>query len=372
MDRGTKNIRQRINYFLWDIVDYLLNCIEKITLMLFEIKYKRRMEMETLVPKQIDIEVTSACNLKCRFCPGLETETKHMDFELFKSIIDRVNFPTTIVPWLNGEPLLHPRYNEMLALLNEKKLRYYVTTNGMIYKPDVYNLLTDKKSSCYQVIFSLDGVPGSKSVELARPGTVLSHVFKNINTMLELKKVKKSKLDIAVKICRRGQDWAEIEEYISYWLKYGVDFVVVGDALVENENPKGFRRYPCQYSDNNFMVIKSDGRLVRCAYNDLATNTEKFSFGRVDKTTPLLDIYNNKDITKFRKDQNKGTYQEPCDTCGMSYTGMGFQGEVQFRNPELIQMKIYHQRDYYNSFFSLKRKWKKPEYYKPGFKGVVK
>jgi len=320
-----------------------------------------------LIPKQIIIENTTACNLKCRYCPGLGTESIHMDFDYFKSIIDRVNFDTTIVPWCNGEPLLHPHYPEMLECIEGKKLRYYITTNGMLFRREVFDILTRKNSSCYQVIFSLDGLPGSNSVNLARSGTDIHKVFNTIISVIELKKINNAKLDIAVKICRRGQDYQEIEEYVSYWLKKGVDFVIVGDALIEDKNPKGFRRYPCQYSDNNFMVIKVDGRLVRCAYNDAATNDPKYSFGIVDKKTDLLKLYNGKKITEFREQQNNGKFPEPCDTCGISYTGTGFRGEIQFRNPDLLQHKIYYQKDYYNSFFSLKRKWKKPEYYKPGF-----
>ncbi len=321
-----------------------------------------------LRPKQIDLEVTSACNLKCRYCPGLGTKAQHMDFDLFKSIIDRVDFPTTIVPWLNGEPLMHPRYNEMLQCIEDKGLRYYVTTNGMIWRDDVFEIMLEENSNCYQIIVSLDGLASTNSPELARPGT---DVRKVVGTIEKLMDNKPDNLDIAVKICRRGQDYEEIETFISAWLKYGVDFVIAGDALVEADNPVGFRQHPCQYSDNNFMVVKVDGRLVRCAYNDKATNDPDYDFGIISKTAPLLEIYNGLLITKFREDQNKGVYQKPCDTCGMAYTGTGMQGEVTFRDPNLIQDTIYYQRDYYNSFFSLKKKRKNVEYYKSGFSGEV-
>jgi len=324
---------------------------------------KTNVSENLLKPKQIDIEVSSHCNLKCRFCPGLDSTFMHMDVELFESIIDRVNFKTTIVPWLNGEPLLHPEYPRMLQAIEKKNLRYYITTNGMIWRDDVFDIILDQKSSCYQLIISLDGMLNSRSIELARPGTKVNRVWETIKTVL---KRKPQNLDLAVKICRRGQDYEEIEQYISFWLEHGVDYVCVGDALIEEENPVGFRSNPCQYSDNNFMVIKVDGRLVRCAYNDLATNDEQYSFGVMDKTTPLLEIYNNDFYTRFREDQNSGIYPGPCDTCGISYTGHGMSGSIKFRNPHLIQDTIYYQRDYYNSFFSLKEKRKSPEYYMHG------
>jgi len=329
------------------------------------------MKNKLISAKQVDIEVTSACNLKCRFCPGLGTKPQHMDVDLYKSIIDRIDFPTTVVPWLNGEPLLHPKYLELIKYTDEAGLRYYITTNGMVFKKDLFDYIMRKDSNCYQIIISLDGIPGSKSIELARPGSDAMKVLETI-AYLNHQRPKGSTLDIAVKICRRGQDWQEIEEYISYWLERGIDFVIVGDQLVEENNPEGFRRSPCQYSDNNFMVIKVDGRVVRCAYNTEATNNHDYTMGDVNNDLPLLEIYNNSWFQKFREDQAEGIFHGPCKTCGFPYTGEGFEGEIKFRNKNLTQKKIYFHRDYYNSFFSYKKKRKKREYYKQGFQGEVK
>lgn len=321
-----------------------------------------------IIPKQVDIEVTSACNLKCRFCPGLNTKAQHMDLDLYKSIIDRINFKTTVVPWLNGEPLLHPNYLEMIKYTDEAGLRYYITTNGMIHNTELFDYITRPGSNCYQIIVSLDGLPWSDSVELARPGTVKDKVFETIFYLMSLR----TDTDIAVKICRRGQDWEEIEEYVSYWLEKGIDFVIVGDELTSDNNPEGFRRSICQYSDNNFMVIKVDGRVVRCAYNTEATNNHLYTIADVCNDTPLLEIYNNEWFTKFRSDQADRIFDGPCKTCGFAYTGQGFYGTVQFRDTELIDKTIYYHRDYYNQFFSLKERRKNNSYYEHNFSGDVR
>ena len=41
-----------------------------------------------VIPRQVDIEVTAACNLRCKFCPRPLDVSGHMDPELYKSIID--------------------------------------------------------------------------------------------------------------------------------------------------------------------------------------------------------------------------------------------------------------------------------------------
>jgi MoaA/NifB/PqqE/SkfB family radical SAM enzyme len=321
-----------------------------------------------LIPKQIDIEVTSACNLKCKFCPTLSEYHKpeHIDPEFFKSIIDRVDFKTVIVPWLNGEPLLHPDYAELTKYISKAKIPFYTTTNATIWNDEFFEHITDNDTMCYQLIFSLDGLWDTNSIEKARPATNRKVVRENIERFIKLKNKKNPNLDLCLKICKRGQDYEEFEDYIDYWLNTeGVDFVCVGSPLVD-DNVDNMRTYPCQYSDNNFMVIKPDRRVCFCAYNDEMTNNHDNKVGILDYKSNLLDFYNNEKFTEFRENQRKGIFHPVCQTCGFAYTGHGFEGVIYFRkHPE---RKVFYHQDYYNQFFSFKQKWKPLEYYKQGYK----
>jgi sulfatase maturation enzyme AslB (radical SAM superfamily) len=326
------------------------------------------MEKTEFIPKQIDIEVTTKCNLRCKYCPSVDgtLPTGHMDLDYFKSIIDRVNFETAIVCWLNGEPLLHPNYYEMVKYVTDRNHKMYITTNGTIWNDDLFEHITND-TSCYQIIFSLDGLPDSKSksIEIARPGSNRETIVKNIERFRELKIKKNSKLDMAIKICDRGQDYQEFEAFIEYWLtKEGISYVCLGKPLVQ-ENDKSMRIYPCQYSDHNFMVIRWDGVLARCSYNEKAS-FEGANFGKLDMTTPLLEVYNNELYTKFRENQRNGIFTGPCISCGYAYTGHGWKGQIQSRNEagELYGKTIYYRQDYYNQFFSLVDRGKPDAYYK--------
>jgi MoaA/NifB/PqqE/SkfB family radical SAM enzyme len=309
----------------------------------------------------------------------LEAGAAHdMEWDLFQSIIDRVMdepklHGTTIVLWLNGEPLLHPRYADMIKYVSDRKLRFYITTNGMIWKDEVYNQIMTPGSPCYQIIFSLDGMPiaRSQSIELARPGSNRQKILDTIYRAIRMKHAMRSTLDIAVKLSMRGQDWGEVEAYISYWLSEGVDFVCIGRTLNDEDTP-GMRVYPCQYSDNSFMVIKSDGALTLCAYNTKMTNDRSLSVGTVANKTPLLELYNSWKYTDFRRKQAIGVFEGPCRTCGFAYTGMGMTGKIKLRDTNLIRGEIFFSQDYYNSFYSLKERRKEDSYYAPGFEGEVR
>jgi radical SAM protein with 4Fe4S-binding SPASM domain len=318
------------------------------------------MARRLLIPKQIDIEVTSRCDLRCKLCPTLDpaAQVADMPFDLFRSIINRIDFPTSIVPWLNGEPLLHPDYPQMIRLLNERGLRYYTTTNGMTNRPEVYEELLAPGTGCYQIIFSLDGLD-NYTQQTARPGSDYSKIVDTIRHAFALRQKSKAQTDIAVKICQRGQDYEEVQNFILRWLyETNVDFVCMGVPLVQT-NPISMRRYPCRYSDQNFMVIKSDGRVTRCAYNLEATNDPNLAFGSVCNTDSLLDIYNNEAFRWFRAAQHTDMFPHPCDKCAFAYTGDGFDGVVRPRKPGYEDARpIHYHTDYYNSFFSLKEKKK--------------
>jgi radical SAM protein with 4Fe4S-binding SPASM domain len=318
-----------------------------------------------IVPKQIIIEPTDRCQLRCKYCPILTAKTsRDMSIDMFKSIIDRINFKTTVIPWMNGEPLLHPQYTEMVKYVSSKGIPQYITTNGMKWVDEFFEHITDSYTTCYQLIFSLDGMWDTKSIEKARPASNRERIRANIERFIELKKSKGSKIDLAVKICERGQDYEERERYVNHWLDK-VNFVCVGKALTQ-KNDESMRSAPCQYPDNNFMVIRANGDVVWCAYNEDMANNPDNKIGNIGMDKPLLDFYNNDKYTEFRENQSKGIYSDICSKCGFAYTGQGLEGVIYFRTHP--NRKVYFHRDYYNEFYSLNQKWKNIEYYKRGYK----
>ena len=317
------------------------------------------------IPKQVIIETSASCQLRCEGCPiNGAHEGGFMKLTNFLSIIDRIDFDTTIIPWMNGEPLLHKDYAAILQILTERNLRAYVTTNGMIWNDAVMQIMA-AKNSIYQIIFSLDGHPmgWSNSQMLCRPGSREKTIVDNIRRFGKLKEGMGNNIDIAVKICRRGQDQAEVEKYIVYWLKeHYIDYVCEGKMLWNDQAPE-VRTHPCRYPDDMFMVIRSDGQMVPCAYNHEVVNENYFKWPNVfdDREKPMLEYYNDPKLQDFRKKQELGIYPGPCATCGFAYTGEGFEGGIQFRDPMLRSQfpnPIYWHSDYYNQFYSLTRKWK--------------
>jgi MoaA/NifB/PqqE/SkfB family radical SAM enzyme len=332
-------------------------------------------------PRQVVVEVTNCCNLSCKGCPSALDAVKpvsgygqgFMDWALFKSIIDRIDFPTTVVLWLNGEPLLHPDYAEMAQYVSAKGLRWYVTTNGHVWNEDVFRHILGPSSTCYQILFSLDGLldDRSHSIEIARPGSDRLMIEGTISECLRIRREEEEggksgkHVDIAVKLCERGQDTEEIEEYIAYWLTRGMDYVAVG-RMLNQVNEKCMRVYPCRYFWDQAMEIRYDGTVIPCSYNPHVANAHAMDMGTLDLSTPLIDFYNNAEYSKLREEHARGQFRFPCNQCGYAYCGDGFDGRIQFRSPKLRRMigdmPIFWHSDYYNQFFSLTQKRKGVSY----------
>ncbi len=113
------------------------------------------------------VEITSVCNLACSFCPPTSRKANLIKLDAFNNILDQIK-PHTKYIYLHvkGEPLLHPRIDELLDASHAKGFKVNITTNGTLIKKNREKLLG--KPALRQMNFSLhsfDGHEGSTNRE---------------------------------------------------------------------------------------------------------------------------------------------------------------------------------------------------------------
>ncbi|RXI96713.1 radical SAM protein [Anaerobacillus alkaliphilus] len=113
--------------------------------------------------KKVYVEITSICNLACSFCPPTERAKQFISIEQFTTILDQIK-PHTKYIYLHvkGEPLLHPKIDQLLDISHEKGFKVNITTNGTLLKKAKHKIFG--KPAIRQMNFSLhsfDGHPGS-------------------------------------------------------------------------------------------------------------------------------------------------------------------------------------------------------------------
>ncbi|MCQ2234216.1 MAG: SPASM domain-containing protein [Paludibacteraceae bacterium] len=83
--------------------------------------------------KKIYIEITNVCNFNCSFCFPSSRPKSFMSVDDFSLVLDKIK-PYTEYIYLHvlGEPLLHPRFGQVLQTAFDKGFKVNVTTNGSL------------------------------------------------------------------------------------------------------------------------------------------------------------------------------------------------------------------------------------------------
>ena len=79
------------------------------------------------------VEITNQCNLSCVFCPKTKRAPRCMTTAEFSAVAEALRGHVKFL-YLHvmGEPLSHPRLDEILDIAEEKEFRVCITTNGTL------------------------------------------------------------------------------------------------------------------------------------------------------------------------------------------------------------------------------------------------
>jgi MoaA/NifB/PqqE/SkfB family radical SAM enzyme len=87
-----------------------------------------------IAPKRIEIELASACNLQCSYCPRhfLDNLNGFIDIHFFTGIIDEIESNPEIILVLHrrGESLLHPKFPDIMKYVKGKFKEIQLATNA--------------------------------------------------------------------------------------------------------------------------------------------------------------------------------------------------------------------------------------------------
>lgn len=103
---------------------------------------------------KVNIEISNICNLQCSFCPEVVRTQGLIDLALFRRIIEQVAPLTEQVCFhLMGDPLVHPKLEELIEICHEHSVRIFLVTNGVLLRERQSELLLHP--AFRQVNFSL-------------------------------------------------------------------------------------------------------------------------------------------------------------------------------------------------------------------------
>lgn len=252
-------------------------------------------------PPQVDIELASACNLKCPMCYTITNEfksnvkTMFMDIELYKKIVDEIagKVYALRLSW-RGESTLHPQFIEAIAYAKNKGIKEVsFLTNGSKLKLDFFIELVN--AGIDWISISVDGL--RERYNSIRKPLKFDETLKKI-TDIHMYKIEHNLQKPVIKI---QSIWPAIKEYPEeYYNIYSkitdlISFNPIIDYLSKDEDIIYENNFSCPQLYQRIFV-SSDGLAYMCNSDELG----KHEIGNVNKET-IYEIWHGAKLTKMRE-----------------------------------------------------------------------
>jgi organic radical activating enzyme len=138
-----------------------------------DMSYAHGLERSLGPPMIYNLETTNHCPYRCVMCPRTTEMTRslgHMDFELFKSIVDQVKpawqkskiggRPTMQLLHF-GEPMVYPHFRESVEYCHQRGFSVYISTNPSVWTDKRIDELLDCQLDTMSVM--MDGMDDATS-----------------------------------------------------------------------------------------------------------------------------------------------------------------------------------------------------------------
>lgn len=175
------------------------------------------------LPRIVQLEVTTHCQLRCIFCPHTVLSDRwlrqHMAWEVFEAFLPWAAKVELVHLQGWGEPLLHPQLFKMAAALKARGTKVSITTNGMLLDEgaveEICGIAVDL------VAVSLSGSKATTNDSL-RMGARLERITSNLSRLLE--RSPRPEVHLVMQTMRPNME--ELPEVVRLAAELGVEEVV--------------------------------------------------------------------------------------------------------------------------------------------------
>ncbi|MFL6676208.1 MAG: radical SAM protein [Massilia sp.] len=148
------------------------------------------MDMPVPLPRFAQIEPVGQCNLRCRMCPvqfrpdGQPGPSAFMPFDTFRSLLDQFEGLAELHLQGLGEPLLHPRFYDMVRLAADRGIKVSTNTNMTVMTED--QALRCVRSGLSVMCVSIDAASAA-AYEAVRVRARFDKVLRNLRRLVAAK-----------------------------------------------------------------------------------------------------------------------------------------------------------------------------------------
>ncbi|MBN2694360.1 radical SAM protein [bacterium] len=283
------------------------------------------------IPKNIQIEISNRCNLKCPLCPCGQKkalrEIEDIEFDYFKDIMKELEkYDTKIQLWNYGEPLLHKQIIPLLKSIPKKFSECSISTNGHFMSKEYAEAITS--SGITEVIFAIDGIT-QETYSKYRIGGSLAIVLENLKIFNELNYNRDIK--VTIQFIAFKHNLHEIPLLGNFFKSFSVNEIKVKSAMLmttdENNDLEIAKKYLSfnydgeRYKIDNLKIVPKGNFLNYCPLveNSLVITTDKKILPCCWDYEGLYQIKNEKNWISIKNLINSENYPKMCNKCPIRY-----------------------------------------------------
>lgn len=194
-------------------------------------------------PRQIFLELTGRCNLACVMCPvdygAPEAKLRgDLPFEVVEKLEPWLRSADSVNLNVVGEPLLYPRFDDVLDVVGSPQERIHFNTNGLGLTNAVCQRLVERQIG--SVVVSVDGLESNDAIR----GVSYQRLRRNILRLLRARESAGASFPkIGVAYTLMARNLTELPRLLEDLLPHGVDGVHLQPLVVFYEKLRGENVY---------------------------------------------------------------------------------------------------------------------------------
>jgi radical SAM protein with 4Fe4S-binding SPASM domain len=253
-------------------------------------RYRQRgtlLEVEAS-PRFVQIEPVGECNLRCRMCPDRYREVSHafMGWDAYTRVIDQLPALTELHLQGLGEPLLHPRFFDMVEYAVARGVRVSVNTNLTLLTP----AKAERAATCglAAIYVSVDGAT-AETYERIRVDARFAILERNVARLRDALARHGSPTRVQITAVAMRDNLEELAEIVALTARWGLDTLSVQHLC----HDFGESTLPAQYAPmrefvaDQTLVDVGEERVMRAFDAARATAKERGVALRLPRVRPV-------------------------------------------------------------------------------------
>jgi radical SAM protein with 4Fe4S-binding SPASM domain len=215
-----------------------------------------------------------------------------------------------------GEPFMDRQIFKRIEFCHRHSISSLLSTNGTFLDEPTAARVLD--SALEQITLSFDGAK-KETFEFYRKGAKFEKVRDNFVRFAQMKRERRSKLQVVVQMVKMEGNAAEVDEFLRFWSALpGVDQVRIKEDETNLMRPDAGHassdwKHPCHYLWRGPMYVKQNGDVYPCCQSYMLDGRPVGNIGEM----PLVEIWNSEEMRRMRSlhAKRRGGEVDVCSRC---------------------------------------------------------